>query len=402
MNIRPALAGLSSVLLAIGVVVSIDAQIYSPPPTAQPLTVSTPNTPTLMAPAPATISASPVVISPLGGPLTLTIHSPASTPCELVTSFPTPPVLGAPTRFECAKGITSVSLTVPVSGAFVTQYSFELLWGDPATAAFVVVPVVGTLPRAVTTSALTPPILTNHTIAPPESSGNWAGYEVKSFNSEKIGAVTGQWAVPSVRCIGAHSTYASQWIGIDGAGSSTVEQLGTATNCQNGHASYSAWYAMFGNTTMGGNNIRPLSPTAYPVAPGDLMSGKVLAPLPASNSPWELQLTDSTRGWTSTTELYQTQGQIDQYSAEWIVERPAECVRFNVCPPSALANFSPMSFTRASAYLAGSAVPIAPIYFAPVSMIVNNHEGANTLTISPSPLRAGGTAFTLRYPAPSY
>jgi hypothetical protein len=46
--------------------------------------------------------------------------------------------------------------------------------------------------------------------------------------------VTGSWTVPAVDCTSPNGTpngYSSFWVGIDGYGSNTVEQIGTDSDC---------------------------------------------------------------------------------------------------------------------------------------------------------------------------
>src|SRR4051794_14357086 len=61
------------------------------------------------------------------------------------------------------------------------------------------------------------------------TSANWAGYAAQtSLASPKSDAVTNvkaAWIIPAVDCVATPSTYSSQWIGIDGYTSNTVEQI---------------------------------------------------------------------------------------------------------------------------------------------------------------------------------
>ena len=79
------------------------------------------------------------------------------------------------------------------------------------------------------------------------SSSNWSGYAV-------IGApgayrsVSSSWTQPLLNCAGATvPTYSAYWVGLDGFGTQTVEQIGTEGNCDNGQGSYYAWYEMYPN-----------------------------------------------------------------------------------------------------------------------------------------------------------
>jgi hypothetical protein len=67
------------------------------------------------------------------------------------------------------------------------------------------------------------------------NSGNWAGYSntVASTSYGKIYEVTSEWYTPTVNCKSAPSkgAYQVSWVGIDGDGTSTVEQDGTLSYC---------------------------------------------------------------------------------------------------------------------------------------------------------------------------
>jgi len=55
------------------------------------------------------------------------------------------------------------------------------------------------------------------------TSGNWAGYAV---TGAKFTSVSASWVQPSVKAT-SQDAYSSFWVGIDGDGSDSVEQLGT-------------------------------------------------------------------------------------------------------------------------------------------------------------------------------
>jgi Peptidase A4 family len=79
--------------------------------------------------------------------------------------------------------------------------------------------------------------------------------------------VSASWAEPAVTCT-ASQTFSSFWVGLDGDGTSTVEQTGTEADCANGAASYQGWFEMF-----------PAAPVFFgnTVQPGDAMSASVVA-----------------------------------------------------------------------------------------------------------------------------
>src|SRR5580692_7619915 len=74
------------------------------------------------------------------------------------------------------------------------------------------------------------------------SSANWSGYAVAT-GAGAVSQVAGSWVVPAVTS--NVSAYSAAWVGIDGAFSSTVEQIGTSSDFVNGQAQYYAWYEMY-------------------------------------------------------------------------------------------------------------------------------------------------------------
>jgi Peptidase A4 family len=139
---------------------------------------------------------------------------------------------------------------------------------------------------------------------------NWAGYADVSSTSGKFTKVSGSWKVPKLTCT-SEDRITAQWVGLDGATTTTVEQDGTAEQCFEGKALYTTWYEMYpaGSVTVGST-----------VAAGDSISASVTR----SGASYTLKLTDSTHtanGFTKKASCATTTC-LDE-SAEWITERPA-------------------------------------------------------------------------------
>jgi Peptidase A4 family len=139
------------------------------------------------------------------------------------------------------------------------------------------------------------------------ASENWAGYAAAG-TAGAFTRVSASWSEPAVTCTAAQ-TFSSFWVGLDGDGTSTVEQTGTEADCADGAASYQGWFEMF-----------PAAPVFYSetVRPGDAMSASVVA---NGGGSFTLTLTDATRGWTKVTD--QTSGTAQLGSAEIIAEAPS-------------------------------------------------------------------------------
>ncbi|MEU4518745.1 G1 family glutamic endopeptidase [Amycolatopsis sp. NPDC024027] len=136
------------------------------------------------------------------------------------------------------------------------------------------------------------------------SGGNWGGYV--SFGS--FTTATASWTEPAVSCTSTNDLFAP-WVGIDGDGSSTVEQTGVETDCSSGRPVYSAWYEMY-----------PAAPVYYSVSvsAGDHITATVTR---TATNTYRLDLADTTKGWSKSTTKSLTS---KHASAEAIIESPTD------------------------------------------------------------------------------
>jgi hypothetical protein len=72
----------------------------------------------------------------------------------------------------------------------------------------------------------------------------WSGYVDVAHQNVKFRYVESNFTVPAVTCTSLTSK-ASFWVGLDGYGTSTVEQDGLSTDCSIGRPNYQVWYEMF-------------------------------------------------------------------------------------------------------------------------------------------------------------
>ena len=129
----------------------------------------------------------------------------------------------------------------------------------------------------------------------------------------------------------AEDRITSDWVGLDGFSSSTVEQDGTVSQCFEGRAVYYSWYEMYPAGTIA---------VGTTVAAGD----KIKASVSRSGSAYTLALTDSTRGANSFTKHATcATTTCPDTSAEWIAERPAYSI--GIAPE---AQFATVPFSAAS------------------------------------------------------
>ncbi len=151
---------------------------------------------------------------------------------------------------------------------------------------------------------------------------NWGGYAATGSGFTSISAT---WKQPAATCNSTDDLYAP-WVGIDGYGSSTVEQTGVATDCSSGRPVNEPWYEMYPRSPV------YLSTSSHPVSAGDTIKASVVY---AGSNKYTLTLSDSTKGWTYTTTQTLSSRRV---SAEVIIESPT----------GAYPNFGTISFTGAT------------------------------------------------------
>ena len=159
-----------------------------------------------------------------------------------------------------------------------------------------------------------------------EYSENWSGYvaDAGGYTSVLAG-----WTQPGANCSGTSGlTDAAFWVGLDGFGSGTVEQTGTDAVCQNGSASYGAWFEAYPNPSYGYEAT---------VDPGD----QFYAWVEASGDSYELVIEDDTQGWYGVQNV--TVSGAEDASAEIIAEAPSSG---GILP---LTNFGNVAFSDAQA-----------------------------------------------------
>jgi hypothetical protein len=205
---------------------------------------------------------------------------------------------------------------------------------------------------------------------------NWAGYADISSTSGTFTKVSGSWKVPKVTCT-SEDRISSQWVGLDGATTTTVEQDGTAEQCFRGKAIYTTWYEMYpANTVTVGKTV----------ASGD----SITASVSRSGSSYTLKVTDSTHPANSLTKTASCATSTCQdESAEWITERPAYSTT-GIVPE---AQFPTVTFSRASQTASGHTGSISG-YSGTILDIACVDSTGTYLIVTTSGLTGGGTGFT--------
>lgn len=156
------------------------------------------------------------------------------------------------------------------------------------------------------------------------TSSNWAGY---SATGGRFTSVSAGWVQPAVDCAKSDA-WSGFWIGLDGDGSKTVEQIGTEADCSGGSPVYSSWYEMY-----------PAYPSTFKdtVRPGDHFTASVTTD---GSGAFTLTLSDTTQGWSHVVDKSLKNAALA--SAEVIAEAPSSL--FGVLP---LADFDVVRFTDA-------------------------------------------------------
>lgn len=206
------------------------------------------------------------------------------------------------------------------------------------------------------------------------TSTNWSGYAESTTGA--FTDVKGTWVQPSVTCPVKKRQFSSFWVGLDGLNDTTVEQLGTDSDCRGKNKpAYYAWYEMFPGPSA-------VLPTGHVVAPGDTMQAEVSF-TKGANKPFTLSITDVGK-WTFSISAAQGTGSSTpkRSSAEWIAEAPSRCgATCNVLP---LADFGTVPFSAASA----DGAPISAGTDVAITM-----TNRTTTKAAPTALSGGGTAF---------
>lgn len=196
------------------------------------------------------------------------------------------------------------------------------------------------------------------------TSDNWAGY---AATNGRFTSVTATWRQPAVNCSVTRTGYSSFWIGLDGDGTSSVEQTGSEADCAGGSAQYGAWYEMYPQPSINiGGRVRA----------GDTFTSSVTTD---GSGNFTLVLKDNTEGWSKTVHAHYGAGSLG--SAEAVAEAPSSG---GVLP---LADFGTASFSsvKVNGKTIGAYHPQA------INMASGSTEKAATSGLS------GGDAFSVTW-----
>jgi hypothetical protein len=132
---------------------------------------------------------------------------------------------------------------------------------------------------------------------------NWAGYAVTGSDFTGAG---GSWIVPKYHCIITPNSKSVAFVGIDGYSDTTIEAIGTESDCVGTKYQYFAWYTL-------GTTVTKI--TGFSVKSGDA----ILASVSYAGSEFTVEILNLTQGTVFSTSAAVSGAQ--RSSAEWIVAR---------------------------------------------------------------------------------
>lgn len=209
------------------------------------------------------------------------------------------------------------------------------------------------------------------------TSTNWAGY-VSYGGGKKFVAVKSQWIQPRVICNTTETRKSSFWVGLDGYGSPTVEQIGTEAMC-GGYSDphYYAWWEMYPALSQ---------PIDMEIHPGDAMAAEVTS----GGCNFAMTLKNVTTGASFSTTQADCSAQ--KASAEVIAEAPSPC---GGCGPYHLANFGTICFH--DSYITNASVTGSFTNPAWTSDAITMTQVNGNVKAQPSALNSVGRMFSITW-----
>jgi hypothetical protein len=236
----------------------------------------------------------------------------------------------------------------------------------------------------------------------PTISTNWSGYaDVPLEEGQYFSSVSTTFRQPKLTCPGVKDQFTSNWVGLDGFVTDSVEQTGTMAYCagkKHKTPEYFAWYEMY---------PAQASIEVFSVHPGDLIHASVTS---TGTGGFTMTVTDATTGKTkvhSATCSPDTSSETClSQSAEWIIERPGLCNNAGTkCYLAELADFHSTQMREDTASVssapgvAGSPQSAASFPNWPIYMIGPLKKGFISLD-TVSNLSSSGAAFKATWDRP--
>lgn len=187
-------------------------------------------------------------------------------------------------------------------------------------------------------------------------------------------SVSGAWTVPDPSGNGSSTSADATWIGIGGASTQDLIQVGTSNLVDaSGGVSSTVFYELLPDA--------PIYPSSITVSPGDTMTASLKE---QSAGQWLLTIGDTTQGETFTTTVRYTSS---HSSAEWIEEDPSYAsgglVPFD--------GFGTAYFSGSSAVANGSNVSLLSGNAQAIALVTNRGRAVATPTV----LGSDGASFNV-------
>jgi len=217
-------------------------------------------------------------------------------------------------------------------------------------------------------------------------STNWAGYAVTGTD---FTYVQGSWIVAAVDCTKTPKTDSSEWVGIDGWSSNTVEQIGTDADCLGDTPYYYVWYEFY--------PLNTIVITDVSIAAGDKFSASVRY---EGDNEYLVAITNETTGQGFSKEVEfkgaDGSGVPKRNSAEWIEEMDgAKLSDFDVDSFGAL--YTGVNSDADDATDSSISGPISDFGSAVQESISSKNGTDNKVTALPSALASDGASFSVTW-----
>jgi hypothetical protein len=236
-------------------------------------------------------------------------------------------------------------------------------------------PFLGILqPQGTTTNTSLP--------ADTQESQNWAGYIDTPSSSNSYTSVSGSWTVPNISA-SQQNAMAAQWIGLGGASTTDLLQMGTIEQLQNGQPVAEVFWEQLPSPAQ----------NVMTVPIGSTIKASI-SQSAVSSSTWNLTFTVNGQSQTQTISPVTLDSSYVQgigTSAEWISEDPSN----QNGQQFPLANMGTVSYQ--SATVNGSPLNSAGNQVQPFAMVSNN----GNVLIVPSTLGTDGESFSTTVPSSS-
>lgn len=210
------------------------------------------------------------------------------------------------------------------------------------------------------------------------SSVNWSGYADTAKRRGAFTRVSARWVTPRVKCT-REDRITSEWVGLDGFGTATVEQAGTIGWCFQARPIYFTWFEMFPN---------PEAEIGTALRPGD----KIRAMVSRKGPVYKLSVVDATHKSASFHRTARCKASICfNESAEWIAERSS----FQNAGVAPLVNYTRWAVSAASVTANGHIGGIGSVKS--VQQLVMMDATGHYALSRPSALRNHGHGFVTRW-----